>query len=224
VPIDQLGNAVSPVDVEPPTARVVMPVFSDQRSRSLPVNPITTGSPAAGFEIESVTVDPLTALVSGDADDLAKLNQVDTDPISMAGVSADQSVVVGLALPTGIVAVDEGPITVKITIRPVTATRTFSAGLRLVGANNTLTYALSVDSVLVTIGGSTADLDRLSGAALVMDLDVTDLKAGTHDVPVTGNLPVGTTIVAISPPTVAVTISSTAVTTPSGSASPQPGG
>ena len=65
VPIDQLGNAVSPVDVEPPTARVVMPVFSDQRSRTLPVNPITTGSPAAGFEIESVTVDPLTALVVG---------------------------------------------------------------------------------------------------------------------------------------------------------------
>ncbi len=142
----------------------------------------------------------------------------------MTGVSDDQTVAVGLALPTGIVAVDEGPIRVTIKIRPVTATRTFSAGLRLVGANNTLTYALSVDSVLVTIGGSTADLDRLSGAALVMDLDVTDLKAGTHDVPVTGNLPVGTTIVAISPPTVAVTISSTAVTTPSGSASPQPGG
>ena len=133
---------------------------------------------------------------------MAKLNQVDTDPISMTGVSADQTVVVGLALPTGIVAVDEGPITVTVTIRPVTATRTFSAGLRLVGANNTLTYALSVDSVLVTIGGSTADLDRLSGAALVMDLDVTGLKAGTHDVPVTGNLPVGTTLVAISPPTV----------------------
>ena len=152
VPIDQLGNAVSPVDVEPPTARVVMPVFSDQRSITLPVNPITTGTPAAGFEIESVTVDPLTALVSGDADDLAKLNKVDTDPISMTGVSDDQTVRVGLALPTGIVAVDEGPITVTIKVRPVTATRTFSAGLRLVGANNTLTYALSVDVRMPMIG------------------------------------------------------------------------
>ena len=142
----------------------------------------------------------------------------------MAGVSDDQTVEVGLALPTGSSQSTSEPITVTITIRPVTATRTFSAGLRLVGASNTLTYALSVDRVLVTIGGSTADLDRLSGAALVMDLDVTGLKAGTHDVPVTGNLPVGTTVVAISPPTVAVTIGSTAVTAPSGSASPQPGG
>jgi hypothetical protein len=99
---------------------------------------------------------------------------------------------------------------VSVTIRPVTGTRTFSAGLRLVGANNTLSYKLSVDHVLVTIGGSTAELDRLSGAALVMDLDVTGLKAGAHEVEVTGNLPVGTTLVASSPPTVLVTISTAA--------------
>jgi YbbR domain-containing protein len=142
----------------------------------------------------------------------------------MTGVSADQTVVVALALPTGIVAVDKGPITVTIKIRPVTGTRTFSAGLRLIGANNTLTYALSTDHVLVTIGGSTADLDRLSGAALVMDLDVTGLKAGIHDVEVTANPAVGTTVVAISPPSVWVTIGTTAVTTPSGGASPLPGG
>ena len=93
-------------------------------------------------------------------------------------MSADQSTPVKLALPTGVVAVGDDTITVTITIRPVTATRSFNAGLRLVGASTDLTYALSVDRVLVTIGGSTADLDRLSGSALVMDLDVTGLKAG----------------------------------------------
>ena len=222
VPIDQLGNAVSPVDVKPPTARVTIPVFSDQKSRTLRVNPVITGSPAAGFEIESVTVDPQVRLVAGDAEDLAKLDEVDTEPIPMAGVSTDQTVEVGLALPTGVVAVRDEPVTVTIKLRPVTGTRTFTAGLRLVGANNTLTYRLSVDHVLVTIGGSVADLDRLSGAALVMDLDVTGLKAGTHEVTPTANPPVGTTVVAVSPPTVAVTVGTAAVTAPS--ASPQTGG
>lgn len=222
VPIDQLGNAVSPVDVKPPTARVTIPVFSDQKSRTLRVNPVITGNPAAGFEIESVTVDPQVKLVAGDAEDLAKLDEVDTEPIPMTGVSTDQRVEVGLALPTGVVAVKDDPVTVTIKLRPVTGTRTFTAGLRLVGANNTLTYKLSVDHVLVTIGGSVADLDRLSGAALVMDLDVTGLKAGTHEVTPTANPPVGTTVVAVSPPTVAVTIGTTAVAAPS--ASPQTGG
>ena len=222
VPIDQLGNAVSPVDVKPPTARVTIPVFSDQKRRTLPVNPVITGNPAAGFEIESVTADPQVRLVAGDPEDLAKLDEVDTEPIPMAGVSTDQIVQVQLALPTGIVAVKDDPVTVTIKLRPVTGTRTFTAGLRLVGANNPLSYKLSVDHVLVTIGGSVADLDRLSGAALVMDLDVTGLKTGTHEVTPTANPPVGTTVVAVSPPTVAVTIGTAAVTAPS--ASPQTGG
>ena len=222
VPIDLLGNAVSPVDVKPPTARVTIPVISNQNSATLRVNPVITGNPAAGFEIDSVTVDPQVRLVAGDAEDLAKLDEVDTEPIPMAGVSTDQTVEVGLALPTGVVEVKKAPVKVTIKLRPVTGTRTFTAGLRLVGASNTLTYRLSVDHVLVTIGGSVADLDRLSGAALVMDIDVAGLKTGTHEVTPTANPPIGTTIVAVSPPTVAVTIGTTAVTTPS--ASPQTGG
>jgi YbbR domain-containing protein len=222
VPVDKLGNALIPLDVTPATARVTIAVSADSKTRTLPVNPIVTGTPAAGFEIESVTVNPQVALVAGDANDLESLAAVDTDPATITGVSDDVTIEVGLAPPPGVVAVDEGPIRVSITIRPVTGTRTFSAGLRLVGASSTLSYKLSVDHVLVTIGGSTADLDRLSGAALVMDLDVAGLKAGTHDVAVTANLPVGTTVVAVSPPTIIVTIGTAAVITPS--ASPQSGG
>ena len=135
VPVDKLGNELRPLEVTPPTARVVIPVFSDQQSRTLPVNAIITGVPAAGFEIDSVTVVPQVVLVAGDADQLVDLTRVDTEPISMTGVSEDETVEAKLALPTGVVAVDEAPVTVTIKIRPVTATRTFTAGLRLVGAS-----------------------------------------------------------------------------------------
>jgi YbbR domain-containing protein len=220
VPVDKLGNALIPVEVTPPTARVTIAVSADSRTKTLPVNPIVTGTPAAGFEIESVTVSPQVALVSGDANDLQSLAAVDTEPASITGVSSDTTLEVALAPPPGVVAVDEGPIRVSVTIRPVTGTRTFSAGLRLVGASSMLSYKLSVDHVLVTIGGSTAELDRLSGAALVMDLDVTGLKAGAHEVEVTANLPVGTTLVASSPPTVVVTIAPAEAATPSTSLPP----
>ena len=155
------------------------------------------------------------ALVAGDADQLAELTQVDTDPIPMTGVSADEVVEVKLALPTGVVAVNDTPIRVSIKIRPVTATRTFSAGLDLVGDSADFAYALSVDRVLLTIGGSTADLDRLSGATLVATLDVAGLKAGVHDVKVTANLPTGTTLVTSDPATVKVTITELASPSPS---------
>ena len=218
VPIDNLGNAMSPVEVTPPTARVIIAVSSDLQSRTLPINPILTGQPAAGFEIESVTVDPLVALVAGDADQLAELTEVDTDPIPMTGVSADEVVEVGLVLPTGVVAVNDEPITVTIAIRPVTETRTFSAGFDLVGDTTEFAYGIPIDRVLITVGGSTADLDRLSGSTVVATLDVTGLSAGVHEVPVTANLPTGTTLVAADPATVQVTI--TAIASPAGSVTP----
>ena len=43
VPIDKQGNAIRPLEVTPPTARVKIPVFSDRQTRTLPVNPIITG-------------------------------------------------------------------------------------------------------------------------------------------------------------------------------------
>ena len=220
VPIDGLGNAIRSVDVTPSTARVTIPVFSDRQTRSLPVDPILTGSPSAGFEIDSVTLDRQVALVEGDADQLAQLVSLETTPISMAGVSANLTVEARLALPTGIVAVGNDTIRVSIKLRQVTETRTLSAGLRLVGTRRDLAYDFTTDRVIVTIGGSSADLDRLAGSAFVVDLDVTGLEPGTVDVPISIDLPTGPTLVAASPSSVSVTIIASAA--PSDSPAPTP--
>jgi YbbR domain-containing protein len=223
VAIDELGDAVGQVAVEPRAAHVTIPVFSDRETRTLPVNPVVTGDPAAGFEIASVTVDPPVVLVEGDADQLAELVRVDTAHIPMSGVSSDLSVDVGLALPIGVLPVGDDRISVTITLRPVTATRTFSAGVRLIGAGRGLSYALDTDRILVTIGGSVADLDRLSGTALVVDLDVTGLQPGTETVPVTLDLPTGATLVSASPSSVNVTITAPSPS-PTSAASSSAGG
>ena len=217
VAIDDLGDAVGQVDVEPTSAHVTIPVFSNRETRTLPVNPVVTGDPAAGFEIASVTVDPPVALVEGDADQLAQLVRVDTVQIPMTGVSSDRAVDVGLDLPTGVLPVGGGRIKVTITLRPVTATRTFSAGVRLIGAGRGLSYALDTDRVLVTIGGSVADLDRLSGTALVVDLDVAGLQPGAKTVPVSLVLPPGATLVSASPSNVIVTVTAPPAPSPSAS-------
>ncbi len=221
VPVDVLGNAVSPVDVTPATARVAIPVFSDRQTRTLPVNAVLAGTPAAGFEIASITVQPLAAAVAGDADQLAQLVRVDTEPVLLTGVSSDLTTSVRLALPTGIVPVGDDVVVVTIKLRPVTATRTFNAGIRLVGARSDLTYDVVVDDVLVTIGGSVVELDRLSGSSLVVDIDVTGLTSGSTDLTVTANLPAGTTLVAASPAKVTVTVTGPTL---SGSPGPSPSG
>ena len=206
VPIDDVGDAVAQVRLDPSTARVTIPVFSDRQSRTLPVSPQTTGTPAAGFEIASLTVDPSFVTVEGDIDELEALPSVDTEPISVAGLSASETVDAGFALPAGVVVLDVQAVKVTIGVRAVAATRTFEVGVRMVGAQTNMAYTAAVDRVSIIVGGSPADLDRLNGATLVADLDVAALGPGTADVPVTAALPAGVALVSATPPRVAVTV------------------
>jgi YbbR domain-containing protein len=223
VPVDAQGDSLDRVDVTPASVRVRVAVFTDLRTKSLPVRPNVVGTPAAGFEVASIEVSPPVVSVEGDANDLAGLDHADTQPISIAGASSQVVQTGGLALPDGVQALGAGTVQVTITLRPVTGTRTFEAGLTLVGARPNLVYTLSTDRVLVTIGGSVADLDRLSGVTLVLTVDVTGLEPGTSTVPVSANLATGLTLVGASPNPIQVTVSSSPVSpAPSPGPSPTP--
>ena len=89
---------------------------------------------------------------------------------------------------------------------PVTETRNFTAGLRLDGRRSTLEYEVSERVVLLTLFGSTADLDTLESSALVISLNVADLVPGPNEVPVVPELPSAVAVAAISPETVIVTV------------------
>jgi YbbR domain-containing protein len=215
VPVDAQGESVRQVEVDPRTARVTIPVFSDRQSRTLPVTPLIAGTPAAGFEMASVSVDPPIVTVEGDADQLIDLVSIDTEPVSIAGLAAERTFSAALALPDGVGALGITEVRVTVTVRPVTATRSFEVGLRLDGSSPDLVYQPAVDRVLVTIGGSIAELDRLTGGALVAILDVAELDVGATQVPVAMDLPSGLSLVASSPESVRVVVTVAASPPPS---------
>ena len=210
VAVDASGAQLAPIDIEPASARVRLSVFTDRRTRTLPVSPVVVGTPAAGFEVASVSVDPITVQVEGDANDLAGLEKADTAPISMSGASSDVVQRISLDLPSGVQALGDGTVQVTVRLRPVTGTRVFEAGLVFVGASPDRDYQLSTDRVIVTVGGSVTDLDRLSGSTFVLTLDVTGLGIGDHKVVPTANLTTGLSLLGVSPSPIVVTISAPA--------------
>jgi YbbR domain-containing protein len=210
IPIDVQGNRLGDaerLEVQPTLVRVRVPVFTDRRTKSLPVTPVVTGTPAAGFEIESVTVDPIVVNVEGDANDLAGLDHLDTAPVVVFGASSELVQTVELVLPDGVQVVGPDRIQVTVRLRPITETRTFTAGLILVGTRPDRAYALSTDRVLVTVTGSVADLDRLAASGFSLTVDVAGLNVGTHTVEVSANLTTGLTLQNVSPNPVEVTVS-----------------
>jgi YbbR domain-containing protein len=218
VPVDVDGNAVAQVTIAPTTARVKIPVFSNKESKTLTISPLVTGDPAPGFELIGATADPQVVTVEGDVDSLQPLLSIDTAPVTIGGLSSNRTFETTLAMPDGVVALDVETVRVSIKLRPVTATRTYQVGLTLLGARADRTYTLSTDRVLLTVGGSTADLDRLLGSALVVTLDVTGVS-GTASIPVQADLPAGVAFVSASPDKVGVTVTVTAPATPAGSPS-----
>jgi len=205
-PVDANGAQVIGVELAPRTVHVTIPLYKNKQSRSVPVNPVLTGQPAPGFRVAGVDVTPLTVTLEGEANALATLTAADTAPVPIYGATRNVTQDVAFSLPTGVTPL--GAATVKVTVRieAVTDTRTFTAGLRLDGGDPTLTYNVSVQSVLLTVFGSSADLDRLGSTPITVGLDVSGMGPGTHQVTVVPSLPSGVTVVTINPAAVTITI------------------
>lgn len=216
--IDAAGEIVTGVDIAPRTVHVTIPIFTNKESRTLPVNPMVTGTPAAGFRIARIEFDPLVVPVEGDGDQLAGLVRVDTEPVAVFGATSDVEQTVLLALPPGVLPLGTTSVKVTVRIEPVTETRTFRAGLRLDGVRPGYRYAAALDPILLTLFGSVVDLDVLGSAPLVIGLNVAALGPGTHEVPVVPSVPSGVTVAALSVETVTVTVEAP----PSPSPSPVP--
>ncbi len=222
LPVDAGGEPLTPVDVTPATVRVRLAIFTNRQTRSLPVRPIVVGTPAVGFEVASVSVEPLVVSIEGNVDNIAPLEFADTAPVTITGASSTVGVDTPLQLPDGVQAPGVATVHVVVTLRPVTESRTFEAGLVLLGARADRTYALSTDRVLVTIGGPVADLDRLSGSNFVLTIDVSGLDTGVHQVKASANLITGLALIGASPNPITVTIGPSATPSPGPSPSPSP--
>ena len=228
VAVDAAGEAVTGVNLDPALVHVTIPVYTNLQNRTLPVNPIVTGTPAAGFRIGSVVVNPLVVSVEGDQAQLQALVAADTAPVPVSGATRDVTSQVAYSLPTGVSVIGDQTATVVVHIVPVTETRTFVAGIRLDGRQAQLQYDASDTRVLLTLFGSTADLDRLSASPLVIALNIAGLGPGSHVVPVVPSLPSAVTVAAISPDTVTVMVtarptpSPVPTVAPSASAAPSP--
>jgi YbbR domain-containing protein len=219
--LDASGEVVTGIELDPPTVHVTIPVYTNKETRTIPVNPVITGTPGEGFRLAAVQVEPLVVVVEGDGEQLADLPSADTVPVAISGATRDVTSEVALALPTGVTSTT-ATVRVVVTIEPVTETRSYVAGLRLFGQKPGFTYAATPLTVLLTLFGSTADLDTLGAAPIVVGVNVADLEPGSHEVAVVPSLPSGVTVAAISPETVTIVVAEVPSPTPAPTSSAAP--
>lgn len=218
VAVDVQGQPVGTglIDIEPETVSVQIDVRATETTQTVTIRPDIEGTPAPGFALESLAVEPVTVTLRGLPEELSGVVGVSTEPLSIAGASEDEVFEAELQLPDG-VELDDGEepiVTVTATIVPSVSSRTFVVGVVCAGAGTNACLP-AIGQLTLTLSGPGGVLTALGAGEVTPTLDATGLQPGTYDLtPQLGGLPEGVQLVNITPATVSVTIRAPATPSP----------
>ncbi|MDP8904777.1 MAG: CdaR family protein, partial [Chloroflexota bacterium] len=212
VAIDEQGNQVTNVVLDPARVHVRVPVARELANRTLPVIAELTGDLPVGYRIGSVDVTPPTVAVSGEEAVVTQMDGAHTEPIDLTDRRRDFETLVPLALPAQVTASGSAQVRVAVTIIEESGTRSFQVGVAPAGARPDRLYVLGTPALDVVLGGLLSELDGVDASELLATVAVGDLEVGTHSVAVEFG-PVGRlTLVSITPPRISVTVEAPAPT------------
>ncbi len=198
-PLDQRGELITGVSLDPALTRVKIDIEQKTFSRALVISPQVVGTPARGYNVVSVSVNPLTVAVSGSRSFIEEATVIRTQPISIDGAEEEIVRTVSLDVPPGAKVIGNVSVTVTIEIVPATGQLLFVVPVSATGLDGNLSIVGSLPTVQVTLFGPLPTLLRLNPNDISASVDLTDKDAGTHKVKIKALAPEGLEVRSISP-------------------------
>jgi YbbR domain-containing protein len=191
----------------PPAVTVTVPVVQQTQYKEVAVRPVVTGSPAAGYILQPLEVNPTTVTLRGNQPDLEATNFVPTQPIDVSGISTTTVRSVPLNQPSSTLLLQPGQ-TVTVTVRVTTLTtfQTVRVPPSVLNLSGNVQLVRTPDPVSVTVQGPAPAFATLALAAsdFRVVVDVNGKGAGRWDVEPKVQLPVGLNLESVSPSRVLV--------------------
>lgn len=217
-PVDVRGQPVGTgqLDIDPETVSVQIDVEPVETTATVIVRPRIEGIPAPGFALVAQSPDPQAVTLRGLPEVLAEITEVVTAPISIDGLSEDQSVEVELELPADVRLADgdDSTVVVTVSIEPSVSSRTFRVGVVCENAGDNACL-VGLEQVSVTLSGPGETLSTLTAAALTPVVDAGGLEPGSYNLtPSLPALPDGVELLSIDRATIPVTIVAPSEPTP----------
>lgn len=226
-PVDNNNQSVEGVQVRPATVTVVIPINPVVGLRLVPVSPIIIGSPAPGFAVTDIKVDPPLITLTGSSGPLDAINLLQTEAIDIANARETVVRIVPLIIPTGTSPAqgESNAVRVTVEITPITLPFQVRLPVKIVidGLENGLLVTVSPEVVEITFAGTSTQLNALAAMPLEATINVSGLAPGAYQFPVQPLLPDGVSIVGEAPTvTVVIIPEPTPTSTPSPSPEPSP--
>jgi len=213
---DDRGFIVAGVSLDPSNAAVEIQVLQKQFERLVAVSPSLRGSPAAGYNVTAVEVDPPSVTLLGPIDILNVTSVVLTEDIDVSGASSDIFRTVSLRLPMSVTISGSGAtVSVRVRIAAGQGEATFGVAPTVSGLGNDLRVTRITPLVEVLLQGDLPVLRSVIPDQVKVSVDLTGLSAGTHLLQPRVEAPPDLQVLNTSPSAVEVVLEST-------SASPTP--
>ena len=118
-PLDAQNAPVTQVELSPSRVLLTANVAAAAATKTVPISPTWQGTPVFPWVVESYRLQPETVQITGSSDVLAEVYALETEPVPLGNVRANQTVNVQLRLPTGVrlVGQDEDSLSVAVEIR-----------------------------------------------------------------------------------------------------------
>ncbi|MBP1919061.1 CdaR family protein [Youngiibacter multivorans] len=204
VPVDEGGSVVQHVEAEPGEVQFSARVY---RTKSVVINPVTTGTMSDGLSLMSLTPVKQSITIAGPEDLLGIITRIDTEKINLRGITASGSFLVPISVPDGIYIVGgESSVEVAAVVE-VQGTRDLNVEIKTVNLKEGLLASVTPASISISIRGPQGVLDAIAEGSIFAELDLAGLEAGGHELVPKVRLPEGAVLEKLNPENVSVTIS-----------------
>jgi YbbR domain-containing protein len=166
-------------------------------SREVPVHLVLAGAAGEGYKIAATEAAPTVVLIRGPSRTVAHVDQVDTEPLSVAGITSDLSRSVDLMAPSSTVRLEPDEVTAKVTVAQAIVDKEFK-NIPINLRDTELKFRLDARHLDLILRGpmlTLANID-LKNAAYI---EAAGFSPGTYSVPVQINLPDGVALVRQTP-------------------------
>ena len=177
--------------------------------KTLIVEPVVRGTPADGYELGEVTVEPETIKLAGAQTLLKPLTKVETEVITLDTVQEDFIKKVKVKLPNGSLRIEKEEdrvVTVQAKIVPEMIDRFFEDIPLLVQEKETRPFKLMPESITALVHGPKLELLDMEPADIPAIIDTTSLSEGQSTVQVRFALPDSMNVKIYYPKTITITI------------------
>ena len=207
-PRDEVGSAVTGVQVDPSSVVVTVPIVQRVGYRELSIRTLIEGTPASGYWISSISAVPSTVTVFGNPQAVRDIpGYLETYAVNVEDARESISEQVAIVFPEGVSPLDSlYSVQALIEISPVLGGQTLQLTPVLQGLGRGLEATFSPDSVEVILSGPLSELEALDAEDVQVILDLSNYGPGTHVVSLTVGKPESLEVQAILPDQVQVEI------------------